>query len=310
MGTCRRPDDNSNWRWAFAIIILPAAGALLIGMRSVPTQQLPQERAPLDLAGAALTIAALGSIIVALTYLPQRGMADPIVRATVGLGLASLLAFLILGRGKGQNAILPLAIFSSGSFSAISILNLLLYLVLGGFMVLLPLLFIVELGYSATEAGLALLPLPLVVGTLSRPLGAVATQWGVRRTLTAGPTAVTIGFALLAMLPTSGVNYWLHILPGLVTMSFGMALTVAPLTTAVMNAVENRFVGVASGVNNAISRAAGLIATALLGLVLPNAGGDHTSLMVGFASAVWVGSALAMAAAFTAIAMIKEQDVG
>lgn len=301
--------DNFSWRWAFAIIIPPAVGALLVGMRSVPAQQLSQERAPLDLTGAALTVMALASLIVSLTYLPQRGLADPLVVAAAGLGIAALLSFLAVERGKGSNAIMPLGIFSSGSFTGISILTLLLYLALGGFMVLLPLLFIVQFGYSATQAGLALLPLPLVMGTLSRPLGAVATRWGIRRTLSTGPIAVTIGFALLALLPRSGVNYWLNIFPGLVTMSFGMALTVAPLTTAVMNAVENRFVGVASGVNNAISRAAGLIATALLGLVLPNASG-HSALMEGFVGAAWVGAALAIAAAFTAFAMIREQDVG
>lgn len=301
--------DHANWRWAFAIVIPPAAAALWMGMRSIQAGKAPPQRAPLDLTGAALAVVALGNLIVSLTYLPQRGASDPLVFGTAGTGLTAFLAFLYVERRKRADAIMPLGIFSSRSFSGISILTLLLYCGLGGFMVLLPLYFINGLGYSATQAGLALIPLPLVLGTLSRPLSTIAARWGFRRTLSIGPLAVAIGFAFIATLPLGQISYWLRILPGLVTMSFGMALTVAPLTTAVMNAVEDRFVGVASGLNNAISRAAGLIATALLGLVLPSATVGNATLQIGLIHASWAGCALAVAAAVISFAMIREEEV-
>ena len=301
--------DRFDWRWAFAIVIPPAAAAVIMSVRSIPGAQRPAERAPLDLTGGGLTIVALGSLVVALTYLPVGGVSSPTVAGALAVGIAALVAFLAVERRKGTDAIMPLDIYRSRSFSAVSLLTLLLYFGLGGFMVLLPLLFISGLGYSATEAGFALPPLPLVMGALSRPLAGFATRWGIRRTLSAGPLAVAAGFALMAVLPSHRVDYWSEILPGLVTMSFGMALTVAPLTTAVMNAVENRFVGVASGVNNAISRAAGLIATSLLGLVLPAGGQGGAALLGGLTRAAWVGCALAIAASITAFAIIREIEV-
>ena len=301
--------DYADWRWSFAIIIPPAAAVLLIAMRSIPADVSPPQRVPLDLAGAALAVVSLGSLVVSLTYLPQSGTSNPVVIGTAGVGLMSLAAFLSVERSKKTNAIMPLGIFTSGSFSGISILTLLLYCALGGFMVLLPLFFMNGLGYSATQAGFALLPLPLVMGTLSRPLETVATRWGIRRTLSIGPVAVAIGFALIATLREGRLSYWFDILPGLITMSFGMALTVAPLTTAVMNAVTNSFVGVASGLNNAISRIAGLLATSLLGLVLPNVSTDKSALLAGLIHASWVGCVLAIAAAITSFARIREDEV-
>ncbi len=301
--------DHANWRWAFAIVIPPAMAALWMGMRSIPAGKSPPKRAPLDLIGAALTVVALGNLIVALTYLPRRGAWDPFVFGTAGAGLMAFLTFLHVERKKRADAIMPLGIFSSASFSGISILTLLLYCGLGGFMILLPLYFINGLSYTATQAGFALAPLPLIMGTLSRPLGMVATRWGIRRTLSIGPVAVALGFAFIAILPAEPVSYWENIFPGLVLMSFGMALTVAPLTTAVMNAVEDRFVGVASGLNNAISRAAGLIAASLLGLFLPNKAVGSAAFQMGLVQASWVGCALAVAAAATSLAMIKEDEV-
>ena len=180
---------------------------------------------------------------------------------------------------------MPLGIFGSGSFSGISILTLMLYAALGGLMVLLPYMLIGSFDYSATAAGAALLPFPLIMGTLSRSMGGWATRIGIRITLTIGPLFVAVGFALFALLSGPGMSYWTGILPGLVVMALGMALSVAPLTTAVMNSVDNAYVGVASGVNNAISRTAGLIATALLGFVLIGTSNGEADLIGGFGAA-------------------------
>ncbi|MBJ7403684.1 MAG: MFS transporter, partial [Bradyrhizobium sp.] len=213
--------DHADWRWSFAIVVPPAAAALLMGIRSIPSSASPLPRAPLDLTGATLAVIALGNLAISLTYLPQAGALNPVVFGTAGAGFLALAAFVYVERRKQKDAIMPLGIFSSGSFSGISILTLLLYCALGGFMVLLPLFFMNGLGYSATRAGFALLPLPLVMGTLSRPLGDLATRWGVRRTLSLGPVVVAIGFALIATLPGERVSYWLDIFPGLATISLG-----------------------------------------------------------------------------------------
>ena len=204
---------------------------------------------------------------------------------------------------------MPLGIFGSGSFSGISILTLLLYGALGGVLVLLPYVLITSLGFSATGAGAALLPFPLIMGTLSRSAGGWAVRIGIRTTLTVGPLLVAAGFMLFAVLAGPGMTYWSGILPGLLVMASGMALSVAPLTTAVMNAVEQDYVGIAAGVNNAISRTAGLIATALLGLVLVGAGEADVDLVAGFASAAWVGAALAAGSALASFTLSREEAV-
>ncbi|WP_199803365.1 MFS transporter [Erythrobacter rubeus] len=302
--------DNLDWRWAFAIVIPPAAAAWIVGQRSIrESRESAEERAPLDLTGAALATAALGTLVFALINLPERGARDAAVLASASAGIAFSAAFFIVERRKKGEAMMPLGIFGSMSFSGISILTLMLYAALGGLMVLLPYMLIEGLEYSATAAGAALLPFPLIMGVLSRTMGGLATRIAIRVTLTIGPLLVACGFGLFALMANADLDYWSDILPGLITIAVGMALCVAPLTTAVMNAVENRYVGVASGINNAISRIAGLVATALLGFVLIGTGGGDADLISGFASASWVGAMLAAASAGAAFAMIREESV-
>lgn len=301
--------DSFDWRWAFAIVIPPAAAAWIVGRTAIQeSREAEGERKPLDLAGAVLATFALAGLVYALISFPERGWSDPQVLASGAGGLLMVVAFLFAERRKGDAAMMPLGIFGSGSFSGISILTLLLYGALGGLLVLLPYMLINGLDFSAIQAGAALLPFPLIMGSFSRAAGGWATTIGIRNTLTGGPLLVAAGFALFALLASPGMSYWTGILPGLVVMAFGMALSVAPLTTAVMNAVDAEYVGVASGINNAISRAAGLIATALLGLVLVGTG--EADLVGGFGDAAWVGAALALASALAAFAMIREETVG
>ena len=297
--------DTLDWRWAFALVIPPAAAAWIIGTRSIAeSRESAQDRKPLDLVGAALASLSLAAIVYALIALPERGMASIEVLAGGAGGLALLTGFLCWERRRGEDAMMPLAIFASSSFSGISLLTLLLYGALGGLLVVLPYMLIEELGYSATQAGAAMLPFPAIMGTLSRPFGGMAQRIGVRRTLTLGPLLVAGGFVLFALLADPEMSYWNGLFPGLVVMALGMALSVAPLTTAVMNAVADRFAGVASGINNAISRVAGLIATALLGPVLASG-----ALVAGFATAAWVAAGLAALGAFASFALIREDAV-
>ena len=148
----------------------------------------------------------------------------------------------------------PLALFADRSFSGLSIFTFLLYAALGGLLLLLPYVLIREAGYSSTAAGAALLPFPLTMGVLSRYAGgSLADRFGTRALLTFGSGLVAVGFALFSLMPSQGLSYGTHVLPGLVALALGMSQAVAPLTSAVLTAAGDDFAGVASGVNNAIS---------------------------------------------------------
>ena len=302
--------DTLSWRWAFALVLPLAAACWLVGSRSIRASHKPEhERAPLDLTGAAAATLALAALVYAMIRAPRAGITDPVVLASGTGGLALLAAFLWIEHRKRDRAMVPLDIFAARSFAGISLLTLLLYGALGGLMVVLPYLLIGSMGYSATQAGAAILPFPLVMGLLSRTIGGAATMLGLRRMLTLGPLVVGLGFALFALLGGPEVSYWRGILPGLLVMALGMAISVAPLTTAVMNAVESAFIGVASGVNNAIARTAGLIATALLGFVLGDLRQRGEGAFAAFAMTCWVAAGLAVLSALAAFAMIREDDV-
>ncbi|MEM9234706.1 MAG: MFS transporter, partial [Pseudomonadota bacterium] len=262
------------------------------------------DRAPLDWAGAGFVTLGLGGVVWALTAFPQRGVLDPAVMASFVMGTVALMIFLMIEARQKDRAMMPLALFGTASFSGISLLTLFLYAALGGLIVVLPYMLISAFGFSATAAGAAILPFPLIIGTLSRNAGSLAVRIGISRILTIGPVMVAAGFLLLARMPVEGFSYWLHVLPGLVVMSLGMALSVAPLTTAVMNAVSDDRVGIASGVNNAISRIAGLVATALIGLVLVRAETAGDALVSGFRGAALVGAGLAVLSAISAVLLI------
>nr|WP_298373581.1 MFS transporter [uncultured Halomonas sp.] len=261
--------------------------------------------AALDWLGAALATAALGVLIWALIAFPERGIADPAVLLAFMMGAILVVAFLIVEHRKGSRAMMPLALFATSSFAGISLLTLFLYAALGGLLVLLPYTLISGFGFTATAAGAAILPFPLTMGLLSRYTGGLAQRIGIRWILTIGPLGVAVGFALIARLPAQDFNYWSDIFPALLIIAVGMAVSVAPLTTAVMNSVADDFVGVASGVNNAIARSAGLIATALLGLVLIDAGKGDDALIDGFAGAAFVGAGMAAVSALAAALLIR-----
>lgn len=298
--------DVASWRWAFLVVVPPAAAAFWIGRKAITeSRESPEEAAPLDWLGAGLATAALGGIIWSLIAFPRRGIADITVLSSLGFGIACLIGFLAIEYRKGDKAMMPLVLFATASFTGISLLTLFLYAALGGLIVLLPYMLIDTFGFSATAAGAAILPFPLTLGLLSRYAGGLAARIGIRQILTIGPLGVALGFFLMSRLPATGFNYWSDIFPALLIMAIGMAASVAPLTTAVMNSVSDDYMGVASGVNNAISRIAGLIATALLGLVLIDAGGSGSDLISGFSVAALVGAALAAISALAAATLIR-----
>jgi EmrB/QacA subfamily drug resistance transporter len=301
--------DLAGWRWAFVAVVPVAGYAFLVARRGVRESRAdPSGTAPLDWLGAGLSCAGLLALVWGLIAWPERGASPPVLAALLS-GATLLAAFVLVERCLGDGAMTPLALFARPTFAGLSLLTLFLYAALGGLLVLLPYMLIEALGYSATAAGAAILPFPLVLGLLSRAAGGAVTQrFGTRALLVVGSGLVALGFLGLAQLPAEGISYWRHLFPGLLVLALGMAASVAPLTTAVLGSAGARYAGVASGVNNAISRVAGLVATALLGLVLV---GSAEDLVAGFAAAAYVGAALATlgaAAAFWLVGRDGETD--
>lgn len=262
--------DLGSWRAIFLINLPLAAVAILLAWRYVPPD-LQRRAQPLDLSGGLLATAGLGALTWALTLGsgPHGWDLGSLLLAALALGALAL--FVLVERWRGDRAMMPVALFTSAGFIGLSLLTLLLYGALGALFVLVPYVMIEAAGYSATAAGAALLPLPLVLTVASPMMGALAGRIGPRLPLTIGPLIVAAGF-LFALRMSAQLNYWTQALPGLLLMSVGMSVAVAPLTTAVLSSVSGAQTGAASGFNSAVARTGSLIATALLGSVLVGRG--------------------------------------
>jgi EmrB/QacA subfamily drug resistance transporter len=258
--------DHFSWTWAFLINLPMALLVLWIAWRHVPESRGASAGGGLDIAGALLATAALGGIVYAFIEAPTRHWDSPMVLAALGIGLAASAGFVAVERST-RTPMLPLGLLRSGNFGGANLLTLLLYAALGGALYFFPLNLIQVQGYSAMAAGAALLPFILIMFALSGWAGQLVDRFGPRLPLVAGPAIAAVGFALFA-LPGVGASYWQGFFPAVVVLGLGMTVTVAPLTTTVMNAVDPGQAGVASGVNNAMSRAAAVLAIAVFGVVM------------------------------------------
>ncbi len=283
--------DLGSWRSIFLLNLPLAAGAVFLAARYVPHDTDRRDQ-PLDTPGGLLATLALGALTWALTIgSGPHGWNATATAAAVTAGI--LLALLVLvEHRRGPRAMMPLGLFASRPFIGLTLFTLFLYGALGGLVVVLPYVLIKAAGYSGTAAGAALLPLPLVVALASPWMGRLAARTGSRAPLAAGALVVA-GGCLLALRIDDHANYWTEVMPAILVIALGMSGAVAPLTTAVLSAVDEGHTGSASGFNSAVARSAGLVATALLGSVLA---ADGARLVAAFHGAM-IGAAVASGAA-------------
>jgi MFS family permease len=292
--------DTVGWRAIFALNLPLAAAAILLAWRFVKDAR-GAATPPLDVAGGLLATLGLGALTWGLTIGTGPGGWTAPALALLAGGVALLAAFIRIEGRLGERAMAPLALFASRTFVGLTLLTLLLYGAFGGMLILIPYELISAAGYSATMAGAALLPMPLVLAVASPSAGALAGRIGARWPLTVGSLLVAAGF-VLAIRIGPGASYWTTVLPAILVMALGMAGAAAPLTTAVLSSVDGRHAGSASGFNSAAARTGGLIATALLGAVLSAQGPAVTGA---FHAAALIGAAAALAAAASAFFLVR-----
>lgn len=291
--------DTVGWPAIFYINLPLAAGAILLAVRFV-TESRDLGAGRTDYAGALFATAGLGGIAYGLTRWSSSGAFDTIAILSVAVGGLLMLAFLAVEQRRREKAMMPLAMFADRCFAGLNLMTFLLYGAFAAAMLLIPYVLISAAGYSPLDAGLAMLPLAILLALGSPFMGQLAMRIGPRIPLTVGPLVVAAGM-LLGLRIQSDSSYWTHVLPAVTVMAAGMTIAVAPLTSSVLGSVEERHVGIASGFNSAVARIGGLIATALLGVVLSHEGSE---LITGFHGALIVSALTGVAASLAALSML------
>ena len=252
------------WRLIFAINLPLGAVAVYLLLFKVPADK-PAERRNLDLGGAAIATAGLGALAYGLTALSGEAGSTALPLAFAGAGILVFAGFLYWER-RQREPMVDLSLFRSAAFSGANAATFFLYFALSGILFYLPMLLIAAWGLGEAEAGLIFVPLSLAMAVMSGAMGKLSDRIGPRLPIAGGSVVVAVSFAALAIAVGSGFHdFWLAVFPAMTLMGVGMSLVVSPLSTAVMTSVADEDTGAASGINNAVSRVAGLIAVAAMG---------------------------------------------
>ena len=330
-----------SWRWIFFLNLPIAFIVLIVTLLWIPESRQKSSQ-KLDITGALLATIGLGAIVFGLI---EWGKDGTIVIMIEVIGILALITFFFV-ETHVASPMIPFKLFKSRNFSGTNLITFLLYFALYGVLFFLPLYMIQIQGYTAIEAGAAFLPVILLIFLLSRTSGRLVKPLGARLLLFVGPAIAAIGF-MLFLNSRVGNSYWVSIFPGTVVLGLGMAVSIAPLTTTVMNSVSADYAGTASGINNAVSRIAGLLAIAILGLVMTQTFNDHLaeglktssipsatrqeilnqssqfadikthdkntqrlvqdSFIAGYKIVIWIAAALALTSSLSAVIFIRKQ---
>lgn len=310
--------DAFSWRWIFFVNLPLAVGVVLAALRWVPeSRDVAASRTGagrrFDVAGALLGALGLGGVTYALIDAPARGVRSPAVLAGALVGVLAVVVFVLVERRRGDAAMLPTGLFSSRLFSVLNVFTVVVYAALGGFTFFLAVYLQNVVGWSALLTGLATVPMTVLLLLGSSRAGAMAARIGPRLPLTVGPLVAAAGLLLLRRVGP-GASYWTDVLPGVVLFGAGLTLVVAPLTASVLAAVGDRFAGVASGFNNAASRAGGLLAVAALPLLvgLSGTGYEQKGALAGAyrGALAWCAGLLVAGAVLAAVLIHRPRKEG
>jgi EmrB/QacA subfamily drug resistance transporter len=292
---------NTSWRWIFLINVPFVAVTFALVAYAVPKRKPGEQRARLDVVGGTLCALGLAGPVFALIEAPTRGWGDPLIVGTLIAGIALLLVFVAWER-RAPQPMLPLALFSRRNFSFANVETVTVYAGLSTLTFFLV-LFVQQLdGYSALQSGMALLPITLVMFVLSPRVGRLSMRHGPRLFMGLGPLVAAAGLLGTIRL-TPGFSYWLELLPPLLVFSVGLSMIVAPLTATVLSDADDHDAGIASGVNNAVARVAGLLGIAIVGAAV--AGADNRLDQSGFRLAMAITAALVAAGGAIGLAGIR-----
>ena len=303
--------DALNWRWIFGVNIVPLVATLYLTTKLSPEELPPGRQAKIDVVGAVLTAVGLTGAVYALIEQQRSGLSDPLVLTSLAVGVVCLVAFPWWER-RTPNPMMPLHIFSARNFAVGNLATVFLYAAVSLGTLLVALFLQETAGLSATEAGIATLPIPVLSFFLARRFGTLAGRHGPWLYMTFGPLLAAAGFLLMTTVDAS-FNFCTQMLPGLVVFGLGLSMTVSPLTAAVLAAVDPAQSGIGSAINNAVSRIAGLIAIAFTGVIISlgeRSDGKAMSSMdfAGFRQGSLVVAALFVVAGLISLAGVRNDE--